>query len=98
MPFLSGSLADAWLDAFDKRRDPDQTVSEVTQPQIAAILESLGCQIAERAPAPQNLFMGIDPPSTPLEAKAAGIEIRSRLQGGLWHAQPESLLLFAVKF
>jgi ubiquinone/menaquinone biosynthesis C-methylase UbiE len=97
MPFLAGRLADAWLEAFGKARDPEKDVFEVTQPQIAAVLETLGCRVVEAAAPPQNLFAGIEPPTTPDQARAAGREVRMRWEAGTWKAQPENLHLYAVK-
>ncbi|MFZ7125151.1 MAG: class I SAM-dependent methyltransferase [Desulfobacterales bacterium] len=96
VPFLSGSLRKVWLDVFEKASDSEKNVVEITQPQVEAILETLGCRIVKRAPDPQCLY-----PNASLESasdvRSLAMEVKASWNSGTWRPQPENLFVYARK-
>lgn len=97
IPFLSGSLRNAWLDVFDKKHDPDLNLVEVTQPQVEAILRHLNCTIIEKAPEPE---IGMDAHwilQTEQQVRSAAARTKEMLDAGKWRPRANSLFIYAVK-
>lgn len=97
IPFLSGSLMKAWLEAFDKTLDPDLNVVEITQPQVEAVLTSLNCSVVVKAPQPEILIENHWQLRTERQVRAAAARIKGMLNTGQWRPQPENLFVYAVK-
>jgi len=97
VPFLSGRMARAWIEAFGKSPTLRQGVYDITQPQFISILEKLGCRIAIQAPEPRVLIE--DPLQLTTEAKVRrkARQVRARFESGEWVPQPENLYIYAQK-
>lgn len=97
IPFLSGRLAAAWTEEFGVRVDKRQGVFDITQPQVTAILESLGCEIVSKAPEPKTLIEKHWEIHTEEAVRRIARRIKARFEKGQWQPQPENLYIVAWK-
>ena len=97
IPFLSGSLAAAWMEEFGADASKRNGVFDITQPQVIAILETLGCEIVSQAPEPDNLIGH----HWELHSEEAVRHIARRIiamrADNTWNPQPENLYIVARK-
>jgi ubiquinone/menaquinone biosynthesis C-methylase UbiE len=97
MPFMAPSLAKTWVEAFGKTWKEELTVYPVTQPQVRAMLEDLGCEIRCSAALPSA---AIDASRTITDEWRLRIEahrLRRRFESGRWEPPRGDLYLIAKK-
>jgi ubiquinone/menaquinone biosynthesis C-methylase UbiE len=97
VPFLAGRLRQAWTEEFGVDVDKCRDVYEVTQPQVVAILESLGCTVAMQAPPPYDAVPRHWQIATEKQVRETARRIRAELEAGRWRPPPENLYVYAVK-
>lgn len=97
IPFLSGSLAKAWVEEFGKPFELRKDVYDITQPQIAAILETLGCELLVQAPAPKVLIDNHLEIDTEEKVRKTARRIKTLVEKRQWRPQPENLYVYAMK-
>ena len=97
VPFLSDRLARVWIEAFGKSPELRKGVFEITQPQVIAILEALGCRIAIQAPEPRTLIKDHSRLISERDVRRAARRIKTAFESGQWQPQPENLYVFAQK-
>jgi ubiquinone/menaquinone biosynthesis C-methylase UbiE len=97
IPFLGGSFARAWAEEFGTTVERRAGVYDVTQPQVTAILEALGCTVAVQAPEPAVLIPRNWQISTEAEVRQIARRIKSMHESGRWQPQPENLYVYAIK-
>ena len=99
IPFLSGSLARAWIEEFGSSPSAHENVYDITQPQVVSILEEKGCRIISKALTPSALPLeNIDLNNCTIGqicqlARAKKVEYET----GLWRPNPDGLYLYAQK-
>jgi len=97
IPFMAGRTARIWVEAFGKAWKTDLTVYPVTQPQVRAILEELGCEV--RSSAALNAA-GNDIPgklTDDRQVRAEARRLRRRFESGRWQPPRGDLYLIAQK-
>ena len=72
-------------------------VYDITQPQIRAIFEELGCKIVREAAEPRQLIESHQKLTTEKEVRDTARRIRADFRSGKWLPQPENLYIFAQK-
>lgn len=97
IPFLSDRLARIWIEEFDADPSHRDGVIEITQPQVAAIFEELGCSIIVQAAEPCQLIAGQHSLVTERQVRDKARQIREDLSNGKWQPQPENLYIYAQK-
>ncbi len=97
VPFLGGGLARVWAEEFGTSIDRRDGVYDVTQPQVTAILEALGCTVAVEAAAPDVLIPRHWRISSEKEVRQTARRVKSMVANGQWQPQPENLYVYAVK-
>jgi ubiquinone/menaquinone biosynthesis C-methylase UbiE len=97
VPFLSGKLATAWTEEFGVRADKRRGVFDVTQPQVTAILQSLGCEIVSKAPEPKTLIEKHWEIHTEEAVRSTARRIKALFENRQWQPQPENLYIVARK-
>jgi ubiquinone/menaquinone biosynthesis C-methylase UbiE len=97
VPFLSGRLAVAWIEAFGKSPSMRQGIYDITQPQFISILKTLGCRIAIQAPEPRVLIENHQALTTEAEVRRKARQVRAKFETGEWVPQPENLYIYAQK-
>jgi ubiquinone/menaquinone biosynthesis C-methylase UbiE len=97
IPFLSKRLAGAWIDEFGRSPELRSGVYDITQPQVAAILEELDCRIVKKALPPAVLIKNHWQLATEEEIRQKAREVQTALRNGDWQPQPENLYIFAQK-
>ncbi len=97
IPFLFGRHAAAWAEEFGVRADKRQGVFDVTQPQVIAVLEALGCEIVSKAPEPKTLIENHWEIDTEEAVRKAARRIKDLYENNQWFPQPENLNIVARK-
>ena len=97
VPFLSGRLAAAWMEEFGADAGKREGVVDITQPQIIAILETLGCAIVSRAPEPETLIDQHWEMHTEEAVRRTARRIIELQADNAWNPQPENLYIVARK-
>jgi ubiquinone/menaquinone biosynthesis C-methylase UbiE len=95
IPFLSGRLAAAWMEAFDVEAGKRVGVFDITQPQVITILETLGCEIVSKAPEPQILIDRHWELHDEAAVRRTARRVKAMLADGTWQPQSENLYLVA---
>jgi ubiquinone/menaquinone biosynthesis C-methylase UbiE len=97
IPFLSDNLAKVWVEEFGKPFEKRNEVYDITQPQVAAMLETFGCQIVAKASPPKTLIRQHWQIHTEKEVRKTARKIKALLENKQWFQQPERLFIIAVK-
>ena len=97
IPFLSRRMARVWAEEFGAAIERRDDVYDVTQPQVVAILESLGCEVVVQAAPPQAVLPAHWRIGTADEVRRAARHIRALQETGRWRPPPENLYLYAIK-
>lgn len=97
IPFLPERLALAWMEEFEVDPTLREDVFEITQSQIAAILEEFNCRVVVQAEPPRQLIDGQHELSTESDVRGKARQIRQDYENGKWHPQPENLYVYARK-
>lgn len=97
VPFLSEPLAAAWIEEFGASPEMRRDVYDITQPQVGAIFEALGCTIVKQAPAPAVLIENHRQLCSEADIRSMARRIKQEWDNGRWHPQPENLYIFARK-
>jgi SAM-dependent methyltransferase len=97
IPFLSGRMAKAWTEEFGVGIERCRDIHEVTQPQVAAILENLGCCVVAQAPEPCNAILNHWQIQSEVQVRRTARRILSRMEAGDWRPPPENPYLYTVK-
>jgi ubiquinone/menaquinone biosynthesis C-methylase UbiE len=97
IPFISRRMARVWAEEFGAAIERRDDVYDVTQPQVVAILESLGCEVVVQAASPQPILPGHWQIGTEDEVRRAARRIRILQEEGRWRPPPENLYLYAIK-
>ncbi|MBM9606496.1 class I SAM-dependent methyltransferase [Desulfopila inferna] len=97
VPFLSGRMAEAWIEEFGKSPALRRGVYDITQPQVISILEELGCTIVKQAPSPLLLIKDHWKLSSEKEVRSRARQVRQEFEKGEWQPQPENLYIYACK-
>ncbi|MDJ0623232.1 MAG: class I SAM-dependent methyltransferase [Desulfocapsaceae bacterium] len=97
IPFLPDRLAQAWMEEFGVDPTLREDVVDITQPQIAAILEELGCRVIIQAKPPRQLINGQHELATERAIRRKARQIRQDFESGRWQPQPENLYIYAQK-
>ena len=97
MPFLSERLARVWAETFGVAIERRADVYEVVQPQVVAILESLGCEVRSQASPPEASMPLPWQLATAEHVRRAARRLRAEMEAGRWRPPPENLYVYAVK-
>ena len=97
VPFLSDRLSRVWIEEFEVSPTLRDGVYDITQPQIRAIFEELGCKIVREAAEPRQLIESHQKLTTEKEVRDTARRIRADFRSGKWLPQPENLYIFAQK-
>lgn len=97
LPYLASPLKEVWLEVFGKDPQLYDDLTELTQPQIIAIAQSLNCAIRRKAPTPAPSIHPIAQLATASQVAEAAREIKKKWEEGSWQPNPEGLYLVAEK-
>ncbi len=97
IPFLPDRLARIWIEEFGADPALRDGVIDITQPQVKAIFEELGCTILVKAAEPRQLIKGHQTLATEREVRDKARSVREDFSRGRWQPQPENLYIFAQK-
>ena len=97
IPFLSGRLAAAWIEEFGADPGKRKGVFDITQPQIIAILNTLGCEIVSKAPEPEILIGHHWELHSEEAVRHTARRIIAMQADRTWNPQPENLYIVARK-
>lgn len=97
IPFLPNRLARIWIEEFGADPALRDGVIEITQPQVEAILEELGCRILVKASEPRQLIEGQQTLVTEREVRNKAQQVLQDFSNGTWQPQPENLYIYAQK-
>ena len=97
VPFLPDRLARVWIEEFGAEPALREDVFDITQPQVKAIFEELGCRIVVEAKQPRQLIEDHQELSTAEEVRNKAKEVREDFLSGRWQPQPENLYIYAQK-
>jgi ubiquinone/menaquinone biosynthesis C-methylase UbiE len=97
IPFLSDRLARIWIEEFGKSPELRKGVYDITQPQIAYILEALDCRVVRQAPPPRTLIANHSMLNEEEKVRRTARIIKKKFENGEWLPQPENLFIWAQK-
>lgn len=99
IPYLSGKLANAWIDEFEGSPDERENVYDITQPQIVSLLEEKGCRIVckDRTPPPIPLSNFTLKNCTEEQIRKLARIKKVEYESGIWRPKPDGLYLYAQK-
>ena len=97
MPFLPERLARVWAEAFGVAIERRTDVYEVIQPQVVAILESLGCEVVLQASPPEASMPLSWQLDTPEHVRRVARRLKAEREAERWRPPPENLYVYAVK-
>ena len=97
IPFLPERLALIWMEEFGVDPALCADVVEISQPQVTAILEELGCRVVVKAQPPHQLINGQHEVATEEDVRRKAREIRLAVENAAWQPQPENLYIYARK-
>lgn len=97
IPFLSGSRARAWVEAFGKTWNEALTVFPVTQTQLRSILQALGCAVVSSSPPPPQRLTGLRHIADARALRAEARRLRRAFESGRWQPPRGDLYLIARK-
>lgn len=97
VPFLPARLARIWIEEFGADPALRDGVIDITQPQVGAIFEELGCRILVQAAQPRQLIEGHQTLVTESEVRNKARQVREDFFNGKWQPQPENLYIYAQK-
>jgi ubiquinone/menaquinone biosynthesis C-methylase UbiE len=97
IPFLPKRLSRIWIEEFGADPALRDGVIEITQPQVEAIFEELGCRILVKAAEPRQLIEGQQTLATEREVRNKARQVRQDFSNGTWQPQPENLYIYAQK-
>jgi ubiquinone/menaquinone biosynthesis C-methylase UbiE len=97
IPFLPDRLARIWIEEFGADPSLRDGVIDITQPQVIAIFEELGCRILEKASEPRQLIAGHQSLITEREVRDKARQVHGDFSNGKWQPQPENLYIYAQK-
>lgn len=95
IPFLTGRLAAVWMEEFEADAGRREGVFDITQPQIIAMLESLGCEIVSKAPEPAILIERHWDLHSEAAVRNTARRVKAMLADNTWRPQPENLYIVA---
>jgi len=97
IPYLPSRLTRVWIEEFGKSPALYEGVYDITQPQVIAILESLGCRIVVKSEPPQPMISNHHLLCTEQNVRQMARQIKTKMDRGEWIARQEGLYVYAQK-